>query len=45
MKKLRKYFKELMTYDRVYYEGKISSLLIIILIILLSIIIILLCII
>ena len=30
-KKLRKLLKEFDTYDRVYYEGKISSLIIVIL--------------
>lgn len=31
MKRLKRMLKELMTYDRVYYDGKISSLLIVIL--------------
>ncbi len=30
-KRLRKLLKEFMTYDRVYYDGKLSSLLIVIL--------------
>lgn len=31
MKRLKRMIKELMTYDRIYYEGKITSLLIVIL--------------
>ena len=44
MKKICKSFREFMTYDRVYYDGKLSSFLIIIIIILLSIILTLICI-
>lgn len=31
MKRLKRIIKELMTYDRVYYDGKLSSLIIVIL--------------
>ena len=31
MKRLKRMIRELMTYDRIYYDGKITSLLIVIL--------------